>query len=530
MGVIDLTTFKGEIPKLSAKLLPEGNADTALNCGLESGNLKPMAGVTTGIEPMAEDIQTIHKRGAEFLAFAGIVNVARSFVSASNRLIYTGSGYPKEYDGSSHIRLGIAAPTNALTIHLTGTPVEGDTIRSVSYVYTRVSKRSDGSDVESAPSAPTGVTDIYSSQSVAVSGFTTSGMPTGTAVSHYRLYRLTSGLAGAEYQFVKEITTSEGVGEVSDAVPDSDLGEVLPTTEWTAPPETLSGLVATSHGMMYGFVGNRIYPSEVFIPYAYPEAYAMTVESDIVAIGYTGSMVVVLTKTVPYLLYGQSPENLELKRLGHAQPCVSARSVVNVPGGVIYAAPDGLFMVNESGQGSLLTKDLFTREQWAAKTPANAIGFYFDESYLCFFNGTNDGFQINLETGIYSVYETSQNIYGGMYSPEDDKLYLIQTDGAAREVVSWRTGAGISYSWKSKIFSFPYYMAMTAGMVQGSFGSLSITLYVDGVAQDPVTVSSDDVFRFSPVLGQEFQVLLNGTSHVDRVKIGQSAAEVMNVQ
>lgn len=531
--MIDLSTFSGEIPRLSAKLLPKANAATAENCDLDSGNLKPMTGITSGIESLSPTINTIYKYGENFLTFtSAAVNIVRSFVSSSGRLVYTGDGYPKEYDGSTHIRLGIEPPTAALTIHMSGiAPDENATATSISYVYTRVSKRADGSDVESAPSPPTAVVTLQTGMTIAVSGFSVADIPDGTVVSHYRLYRLNAGVVtGAEYQFVMELTVAAAVGEITDDVEDADLGEVLPTTYWTDPPDALSGLIATSHGMVYGFVGNRIYPSETFIPYAFPEIYSLTTESDIVALGYTGSMVVVLTETVPYLLYGQSPESLELKRLGHAQPCVSARSVVNIPGGVVYAAPDGLFLINESGQGSLITRKLFTRSQWDAMGPASAIGFHYDESYLCFFNDTKTGFQIHLESGRYQVYAMADEIYGGIYSPEDDVLYLIEKHLSVREIASWRTGADISFSWKSKIFLFPYYMAMTAGMIQGVFDgeTVYLTLYVDGVALDTITVSTDAVFRIPPVLGTEFQILIEGSAVVDRVLIGRSFGEVVN--
>jgi hypothetical protein len=521
--IIDLTTFKGEIPKLSDKLLPDGNAATASNCDLEAGNLQPMPGVTSDIGALADDIRTIHRRESAFLAFDSIVNVARSFIASSGRLIYTGDGYPKEYDGTDHIRLGIVAPTNALTIHLDGTP--SGTIKERSYVYTLVSKRTDGSEVESAPSPPTGVTEVSDSIGVSVSGFTTTGMLTGTVISHYRLYRLNAGTVGAEYQYVMDLPVST-TGEVEDTVSDADLGEVLPTEDWTAPDADMVGITATSHGMMFGFVDNTIYPSETFIPYAYPATYSLTVESDIVGLGYTGSMVVVLTKTVPYLLFGQNPDVLELKRLGHPQPCVSARSIVNLPGGVVYAAPDGLFMINEAGSGQLLTKALFTRAQWEAWTPENAIGFYHDGSYLCFFDGASTGFQLDLTTGEYSVFSLPAQVYGGMYSPEDDKLYLIQKDGAVRDIASWKTGTDMTYTWTSKIFSYPFLQTLTAGMIQGTFGTVDITLYVDGVAQTPVTVTSDAVFRMPPVLGSEFQVKLEGGAVIDRIILGGSAAEV----
>jgi hypothetical protein len=523
MAVIDFTSFSGEIPKMSPRLLPEGSAATAINCDLESGNLQPMPGVTSDIYALADDIRTIHRRESEFLAFDSIVHVARSFIASSGRLMYTGDEYPKEYDGSDHFRLGIEAPTNALTIHLDGTP--SGTIEERSYVYTFVSKRADGSDVESAPSPPTGVTEVSSDIGVSVSGFTTTGMLAGTVISHYRLYRLNAGTTGAEYQYVMELPVST-TGEVEDTVAAADLAEVLPTEDWTAPDADMVGIIATSHGLMFGFVDNTIYASETFIPYAYPSIYSLTVESDIVGLGYTGSMVVVLTRTAPYLLSGQNPDTLELKRLGYPEPCVSARSIVNIPGGVVYAAPDGLFMIDEVGSGQMLTRSLFTRAQWGALTPADIIGFYYDDSYLCFFDGAATGFQLGLTSGAYSAFALAEPVYGGMYSPEDDELYLIQDDGAARSVVSWKTGADMTYIWTSKIFSYPFLQTLTAGMIQGTFGTTDITLYVDGVAQTPITVTSDTVFRIPPVLGSEFQIKLEGDAVIDRVILGGSAAEV----
>lgn len=38
---VSINTFKGEVPKLSARLLPNENAQLSLNCDLESGDLKP---------------------------------------------------------------------------------------------------------------------------------------------------------------------------------------------------------------------------------------------------------------------------------------------------------------------------------------------------------------------------------------------------------------------------------------------------------------------------------------------------------
>ncbi|MCP3940046.1 MAG: hypothetical protein GY710_00995, partial [Desulfobacteraceae bacterium] len=297
----------------------------------------------------------------------------------------------------------------------------------------------------------------------------------------------------------------------------------------TAPEEKLKGLIATSHGLVFGFNGNTIYPSEVFIPYAFPASSSLTTESDIVGLGYTGSLVVVLTKTVPYMLIGQDPSTLTLQRLGYQQKCVSMRSIVNIPGGVMYASPDGLYNINEAGAGALITDKIFTKKQWKALSPENLFGFYYDQSYVGFFSGTSNGFIIDLGTGEYRAIKLTDNVYGGEYSPDADLLYLIQTKGAVREIVSWGTGNAIDYTWSSKIFEHRSRQTHMAGMVKGDFvpGNVKLSFYVDGVLAASKVIDNDSLFRVKVPGGKSFQVKVTGQATIDRILIGRSAIEVI---
>ena len=72
-------------------------------------------------------------------------------------------------------------------------------------------------------------------------------------------------------------------------------------------------------------------------PYAFPESYRLTVEDRIVALGHVDSTIVILTTGRPYLAQGAAPESLQLLHLPIEQPCLSARSVGHLPGGVVYA-------------------------------------------------------------------------------------------------------------------------------------------------------------------------------------------------
>jgi hypothetical protein len=535
--MIDLSTFKGAIPKISDRLLPDGHASDAKNCDLSGGNLKPIKGVSS-VQDVAADIQTIFKMNSSFLVWDEVVNAVRSLIADSgNRILFTGDGYPKETNAALALtsspyptatrRLGIPAPTNALTVTLNGTA--GETmVHSSSYVYTLVGKWADGSEVESAPSPPTGVFEVYSGIIPELTGFE-DATATGAYTTHFRIYRLNSGNVGSEYRYVDEMAVTET--SYDDEKTDDDIvnnGEIK-TVGMTAPDDSLEGLIPTSHGLVFGFKGNTVYPSEVFMTYAYPAEYSLPAESDIVGLGFTGSLVLALTKTVPYLILGQDPATMQMKRLGYQQPCVSARSIIGFPGGVIYASPDGLFRIDEAGVGLLITENIFKKSQWTDLTPANLIGVYYDSSYFGVFAGTTTGFRLDLVTGEYQGIEFAAAVHGLHYSPEDDTLYLVQTKGAAREIVSWDTGAVADYTWESKEFSSPSQAVHTAGMVQGDFtsGNTTLTFYVDGALAHTQVMSTDGLFRVPVKRGNIFQAKLAGKGTIHRLLIGESVAEIV---
>ncbi len=534
MGVIDITAFSGEVPRLSHKLLPNGGAAKAENCYLEEGNLqagKAVAKDSSG--DLANDARSIFRlKNGTFLQWPSDVDVVRSFVFGDDdRVMFTGDGYPKETSQVLHPearRLGIAAPEDPLAISLGGTP-EGQDNLELSYVYTRVAVWEDGSQVESAPSPPTGVAQIKKGVVPTLTGFEEPTEP-GVFFTHYRIYRLNAGNLGAMYQYAGEIQRHEE--DFRDTVGTEELEETLQTLGWTAPDAGLQGLTATSHGLVFGFVKNRIYPSQVFAPYAFPEEYSLSAESDVVGFGYTGSLVVVATKTTPYMLIGQQPEALALRRLGYQQPCISKRSIVNVPGGVLYASPDGLFFINEAGAGRLFTKELWTKEQWEEMDPATLMGVYHDGCYFGFLEGKNKGFSIDLEKGNLKHHDLPDNVYGCHYSPFDDTLYLIFGDGTSRYIGAWGKSDDLQdYIWHSKIFSWNDLHAFTAGKLQGDFskGETRLGFWVDG---KPVgaekTITSSTIFRIPPKLGETFQIKLTGRATIDRITIAASVMDIAN--
>jgi len=525
--IFDIDSFRGEVPRISKKLLPNGYAYSAINCDMSGGNLAPDKGCTL-IQALSGATVSIFKHGATWRQWSSVVDIVHSFVHDNdNRIIITGDSYPKETDSSlfpSTRRLGIPAPTGALVITLGGTAGD-DVDRTISYVYTIVGVWADGSVTESAPSLPTAVIDVYDGQTVTLTGFENAA---NAYTTNFRLYRLLSGTAGAEFQYVDEFSISSS--SYLDSVSESSLGEVLPTEGWTTPNESLSGLISTSSGINVGFVGNKVYPSETFIGYAYPSDYSLTTETDIVGLGFIGSSIVVLTDTKPYILIGQNPESLSMEKIPYDQACLSKRSIVSFPGGVAFACPDGLAIISASGVLSIITEKLFTKTQWAALEPETMIGFWYDGSYYAFFSGKSTYIRIDLNASEVTRGDLPANAYGGHYVAVDDILYLVLGTALTKSLYSFRTDTVSSMTWVSGTKTLENRVPM-AGRVLGDFsaGSSVITMVADGSDIFSKTVTGDGMFRFTPKRVGKAYLTVTGKATIDRILVGETGQEVLDV-
>lgn len=569
--MIDISGFRGEIPAVSPKLLPDNYAVAAVNCDFASGVLKPIKGVSVEQEVSA-GAETIYRLGEQWLEWNNKIRIIESLVyNSGGRIIFTGDNYPKETNAALALssapyptntrRLGISAPATAPDYSIVAAGTGTD--RDISYCYTRVGLWEDGTVVESAPSLPTDNFTAKDDATVRISGFT-DAEETGTYTTHYRIYRVNPGNAGAEYQYVGEIEKTVAPLQYDDTTPDNMLGEVLPTVGWTAPIEELKGIISTSNGLAFGFNDNTVYPSESFIPYTFPVKYSLSVASEIVGLGFNGNAVVVLTKTFPFLIYGSEPESLSLDKRPFNLPCKSARSIVSVSGGVIFASSDGLFLIDSGGNATNLTKRVFTKSQWEALEPEQSFAFHYKDAYIIFFAGTATGIEVDVEQNHIRRFELDKAVYGGQYvstvsidaynfltsdgknfltadgyqfvvrgsaySLTYDTLYLVQSTESARTIVSWDSGSLMEYTWKSKEIPTVSSTVLTAGMVMGDFtdGNVTLNLYVNDTLAFSRKISNEGIFRVSnPIRGTKFQVEVAGKATIHRIIIGASAKDVV---
>ncbi|MFR8275761.1 MAG: hypothetical protein ACLU98_05265 [Desulfovibrio fairfieldensis] len=313
-------------------------------------------------------------------------------------------------------------------------------------------------------------------------------------------------------------------------------GGILQTSTWDAIPDNAKGLIKADNGLYACFRGNELLVSEPFIPYAYPATYRNTVENSIVALAHVDGTIVVLTTGRPYLAQGTAPESLALVHLPIEQACVSAQSVATLPGGVIYASPDGL-MLFTSNEQSLITGQTLSREQWQELGPERLMGSVHDGRYVAFFKGTNEGllFHIGRADMVRLELPGGWKVHALYHHSEDDALYLSaeMPDGCG----IWKFEGGDSplpYCWRSKEFFTSALYAMTAARVQGEQGARNpVRMNIFGPDRDRLRarlrLTDGKTVRIRPMRAERlWSFELSGTADVYEARLGGSVEGVEN--
>lgn len=407
-----------------------------------------------------------------------------------------------------------------------------DGMRSTSYCYTLVRSLAGGLiQQESAPSPPSPVIDIGKGDGALVSGFVVPKLD-GLAVTAIRLYRTVSGTEAANFRFVAEFPVS--TAKYKDTIHDKDISaDILRTSIWDPIPDDATGLIKTDNGLYAAFRGNELLVSEPFVPYAFPEPYRLTVEDRIVALAHVDSTIVILTTGRPYLAQGSVPESLQLVHLPIEQACVSAHSVGFLPGGIVYASPDGL-MLFTSNEQTLLTGGVYTREQWQALHPENLLGAVLDDRYVGFFRGTNTGFILDLNRRdiVRVAFADGSQVNGLYHHSNDDCLYLAFQTGGKCGACRFEDGEPLAYTWRSKLFFTSTLTGLSAVRVEGEQKTgQPVLVKVFGPRMDRpkcrVRLTEDRTRRLPLVRSEKIWcVELSGTSPVHELRLGSSVEDL----
>jgi hypothetical protein len=372
----------------------------------------------------------------------------------TNWALATTSGTGTKPFPDTEYNMGVPAPTTAPTLVKSGG--SGTVHEDRVYVYTYISTF--GSVLEeSAPSPAATVLAVEPDATVTVSAFATA--PTTAAgynITAIRIYRSVTSATSAVYLYVGtvSVTPATGVasGSFADTVLAAALGASLPSLYFTPPPATLKGLIAMPNGILAGFTDNQVWFSEPYLPHAWPVAYMMTVGAPIVGLGVFGQTLVVCTTQTPYLITGSQPGAMSQEKVPLPEPCVAKKSITSDQFGVLYASPNGLVSI-APGTQDVISRQLFTRDEWQNYIPTSMVGVVYQNMYLAFYQvGSTKAALIimrgdtpplvNLDVAAQAVFVARSTASVYVVDPTDNKIYQLDAD----------TVNNMFYEWQSKKF------------------------------------------------------------------------------
>jgi hypothetical protein len=398
-------------------------------------------------------------------------------------------------------------------------------VESRIYCYTYVTSYGE----EGSPSQVSNMLDVSTDGgTVVVSGLGTTA-PSGYVgyITAKRIYRTLTGGLTTDFQLVDEIPISQGT--YTDSIPSTALNEVIATATWLPPPAGSTGITQMANGIMLLFTGYDIYPSEAYVPYAYPVDYSLAMDYPFVGAKAVGTSAIIGTTGHPYLLTGSDPSALSLVKLDSPQACVSKRSMAAVDGGVMYASPDGLIFVSTSGQVQNVTESLFSRKEWQELVPSSIDGYYHDGRYFGFYNnGTTQGgfiFDPRQGAGAFTYIDTYAT--AGYSDTINDALYLK----VGSTIQKWDADSNLmSYKWRSAVFTMATPANMGCAQVVALSYPVTFRLYADGALKHTQVATSDKPFWLPSGYRARFlEVEVEGAVEVLSVNLADSPQELKTV-
>ena len=472
MPYLKLEGFSGISPRVGAAQLQPNQAQIAKNVKLQSGELRPWKKSVLVYQPGGTDTHSIFKlenlttADSAWLEWTADVDVVTSPVADTTdyRVYYTGDGVPKKTNWNlattsgggiapfpnAYLNMGVPAPAAAPTLSATT-----GTAETRAYVSTFGSITE-----ESAPSPAALISLATTTTTVTVGGFSTA--PTTAAhynITEIRVYRLVTGASTSTYFYVGSVSVNPATGAAAssftDNVPVANLGAALSSLYYTPPPADLRGLVAMPNGILAGFVGNQVWFCEPYLPHAWPAGYMMTVGEPIVGLGVFGQTLVVCSAKYPYLITGSQPGAMSQEKVPLPEPCVSKKSITSDQAGVLYASPNGLVSISPGTQ-DVVTRALFTRDEWQAYVPSSITGVIYQNMYIGFYkaSGVDSALVIMrgdspplvaLDVAAQAVFVQRNTAEVYYVNPADNNIYQLDADSVNNTF----------YEWRSKLFILP---------------------------------------------------------------------------
>lgn len=529
-----LDQFGGIAPRFDGRRLPETWAAEATNIDPLAPALAPLP-APNFIEAAGTNDNSLYYYNDAWIYSNNHRDYVRTFQhnDVDDKVYYSDyPNRPKIRSSGSIYNLGQPTPEPLTFGTITVGDVTDETLNETwIYTYTYV----DSFGFESAASDPVSAGEVGVGASVALDF---PALPTGSGINIDKVYvyRSNVGSSEADFQFLVSLdaVTATGAGH-TDTKLSSELEEVLeaftniPPPSETDPDGSLKSLVSFAGNILVGHTKRTVCLSRPGLPHAWPEQNRYPVPEEIIAIIDAQSGVLVLTGKAVYMLFGSSPDAMQLERLPSEQNCLAARSVVRLDNRIYWASTDGL-VVYENGAVRVLTSDIVTREQWLADyAPDSIYAFAHEGTYVAM--GTERFIYVpGAEARRLTRFSFPQTLKGVHRREDDDRTYLLLDDGAGTQgLYTWREGADQTYTWTTKLKQFARPSALSCFRVYSSeTGTIDMTLTLDGEDLVSGTIPLNELIRL-PIRTKArlWQITLSGTARVEVLVTADNMTEMV---
>lgn len=552
MPFLKLEGFSGISPRTGPALLAPNQAQIARNVKLQSGELRPWRKSVRAYSTGLLDTLAIYRldnsnTGATaWLEFANDTDVVPGPVAdiSDFRVYYTDGIAPKKTNWNlattsgtgtkpfpnTAYNMGVPAPVAAPTL-----AASTGTAETRAYVYTYVATFGAVLE-ESAPSPAATISLASTTTTVTVSAFSTApNAAAGYNITAIRIYRSVTGGATAQYLYVGQVSvnpsTGAPAGSFTDNIAAANLGSALTSTYFTPPPADLRGLTSMPNGILAGFTDNQVWFCEPYLPHAWPVSYMMTVGAPIVGLGVFGQTLVVCTTQTPYLITGSQPGAMSQEKVPLPEPCVAKKSITSDQFGVLYASPNGLVSI-APGTQDVITRPLFTRDEWQTYTPSSMVGVVYQNMYICFYQtGTTKSALIimrgdtppliTLDVASQAVFVARSTAEVFYVSPVDNAIYQLDADPVNNTY----------YEWLSKTFILPEPTNFGVMKLQADWDYMDNTEAYNAYVNALIAANQATWASGAPLLSTLNSVVVNGMQVNGSILTNiPSIAEVRSVQ
>ena len=344
---------------------------------------------------------------------------------------------------------------------------------------------------------------------------------TDYAIVSQRIYRINQTATGsAQYQFVVELPIA--ATNYTDILLDSSLGEVLPSLEWDAPPDGITGLIALPNGMLAGFVDNLLCVSVANYPHAWRVADQKPTDRPIVGLSSFGMTIIVLTEGSPYLVIGNDPANLVMEKV-EGLACVSKHGIVTGDQLTLYPSTEGLSVIGP-GVSKVSTTALMTLQDWTSLySPTTIAAFFWEGKYVGFYehSGTYAGFMFDPLNG--NLVDLDFYATAGFYDSVDGTLYLV----IGNNIVAFNQGTVYrTMDWISRLYRYRTNVFGCSKIMAVSYPVTADIIYPVISAAATINVSSSQPIRLPQYQSESCEIRVYGNKEVSSVHVANTFEEL----